>query len=330
MTVRPGPRNLITDVAGLHVGQAEDEAARSGVTVLLAEPACIAAVDVRGGGPGTRETDALQPGNLVQHIDALVFSGGSAFGLAAADGVMGWLAARRRGFDAGAARVPIVPAAILYDLANGGDKGWADGAGGEPPYRTLARTACETAGEAFALGRAGAGYGARAGGEAGGVGSASACDPETGATVGALAAVNSFGSVRMADGCFLAWAQEIDGEFGGARPSGAPDPADPVFPKRAKARRNTTLVAVATDATLDRAQALRLAIMAQDGLARAIRPAHTPFDGDLVYALATGRAGPVDAIGLARLGAIAADCAARAIARGVYEASRGLLSSDDT
>lgn len=323
MSVRPGLRNLITDVPGLLVGQAQDEAVRSGVTVLLPDRAWTAAADIRGGGPGTRETDALRPGRLVPGADALVFAGGSAFGLAAADGVMAWLATRGRGFDTGAAVVPIVPAAILYDLANGGDKGWGDA----PPYRDLAVTACDAAGADFVLGRAGAGFGARAGAQAGGVGSASAVDPETGATVGALAAVNSFGAVTMADGCFYAWPYEIDGEFGGRRPSGAVEAPDPHFPKLAQPRGNTTLVAVATDAALDRGQAGHLAAMAQDGLARAIRPAHTPFDGDSVFALAGGTAGAVDALGLARLGAIAADCTARAIARGVYESIGGLLNS---
>lgn len=334
MSVRPGPRNLISDVAGLAVGHAQDARAMSGVTVLLPETGWVAAADIRGGGPGTRETDALGPGRLVERADALVFSGGSAFGLAAADGVMNWLAARGRGYDTGAAIVPIVPAAILYDLANDGDKQW----GMEPPYRALALAACEGAGADFALGRVGAGRGARAGGSPGGIGSASAVDGEagggtggeTGATVGALAAVNSFGSATMADGTFLAWPFEMGDEFGGRRPTGAREAPEPHFPKLARPRGNTTLVAVATDAALDRSQAIRLAAMAQDGLARAIRPAHTPFDGDSVFALASGAAGPVDALGLARLGAIAADCVARAIARAVYESAAGLLNSAPT
>lgn len=324
MSARPGPHNSICDLAGLAVGHATDDRVESGVTVILPDQRCVAAVDVRGGGPGTRETDALQPGALVQRIDALVFSGGSAFGLAAADGVMGWLAARGRGFDTGAAIVPIVPAAILYDLANGGDKAW----GAEPPYRALGAAACEAAGRATPLGRIGAGRGVRAGAEPGGVGAASLVDPETGFTVGALAVVNSFGATRMADGCPYAWPFEIDGEFGGRRPTGAVEAPAPSFPKLGgsgpgSARTNTTLAVVATDAPLDRAQAGRLAVMAQDGLARAIRPVHTPFDGDSVFALATGRAeGPVDALVQARLGAIGADCVARSIARAVYEAAR--------
>ncbi|MBP5858007.1 P1 family peptidase [Marivibrio halodurans] len=340
MSVRPGPRNLISDVAGLTVGHAQDDRVKSGVTVLLPETGWVAAADIRGGGPGTRETDALGPGRLVARADALVFSGGSAFGLAAADGVMNWLAARGRGYDTGAAVVPIVPAAILYDLANEGDKHW----GMEPPYRALALSACEGAGADFALGRVGAGRGARAGGLPGGIGSASAVDggaadggtvdgetgDGTGVTVGALAAVNSFGSVTMADGTFLAWPFEMGDEFGGRRPTGAPESPEPHFPKLARPRGNTTLVAVATDAALDHSQAIRLAAMAQDGLARAIRPAHTPFDGDSVFTLASGAAGRVDALGLARIGAIAADCVARAIARAVYESAEGLLNSAPT
>ncbi|MEQ8602745.1 MAG: P1 family peptidase [Marivibrio sp.] len=319
MSARPGPLNTICDVAGLSVGHAEDERAESGVTVILPDERCVAALDVRGGGPGTRESDALAPGALVDRIDALVLSGGSAFGLAAADGVMSWLAQRGRGFDTGAAIVPIVPAAILYDLANEGDKDW----GGEPPYRALGLAACEAADRDLRQGRVGAGRGARAGGEPGGVGSVSIIDPQTGFTVGALAAVNSFGSTRMADGCPYAWAFEIDDEFGGLRPSGATEEPAPRFPKMEMARTNTTLAVAATDAPLDRSAAQRFAVMAQDGLARAIRPVHTPFDGDSVFALATGRrSGVVDALVQARLGAIAADCIARAIARAVYEAAR--------
>ncbi len=215
--------------------------------------------------------------------------------------------------------MPIVPAAILYDLSNGGDKDWGD----PSPYRALGQRACEAAdsGErAFALGRAGVGLGCVAGDRRGGLGSASAVDPETGATVAALAAVNSFGMVTMADGSYYAWPYEIGEEFGGRRPTGVPEDPTPRFPKIEQVRANTTLVAVATDAVLDRGQARRLAVMAQDGMARAIRPVHTPFDGDTVFALATGRGPSLDVLGLARLGALAADCTARAIARGVHEA----------
>ena len=326
MTARPGPLNLITDVPGLKVGQADDATARTGVTVILPDERAVCAVDVRGGGPGTRETDALSPETLVEAIDALVLAGGSVYGLAAADGVAAWLGARGRGFGlvnrSGVPKSPIVPAAILYDLANGGDKAW----GMAPPYRDLGIAAIEAAGATFALGTAGAGYGAMAGSMNGGVGSASVVTAD-GFTVGALAAVNSFGSVMEPGGkAFWAAPYELGGEFGGVPLGDAragPDDwgaakTDP------QARANTTLAVVATDAILTPAQAKRIAIMAQDGLARAIRPAHAPFDGDVVFALATGRRPLGDAADftLTRLGALAADCLARAIARGVYEATK--------
>jgi L-aminopeptidase/D-esterase-like protein len=322
----PGARNLITDVPGLAVGQASDSVARTGVTVILPDDAAVAAVDARGGGPGTRETDALGPETLVDTIDALVLAGGSIYGLAAADGVAAWLGDQGRGFGFAAAtpsvpRAPIVPAAILYDLANGGDKVW----GLDPPYRALGLAAVRSAGRDFALGTVGAGVGAMAGRLKGGVGSASIVTAD-GYTVGALAAVNSFGSVVAPGGCaFWAAPFEIGSEFGGlpfGDARGAPD--DWGLAKRHPApRANTTLAVVATDATLTPAQARRVAIMAQDGLARAIRPVHAPFDGDIVFVLSTGRlplAEPA-AFNLARLGALAADCVARSVARGVFEAT---------
>lgn len=324
MPAQPGPRNLITDVAGLMVGQAEDAVARTGVTVILPGERAVAAVDVRGGGPGTRETDALGADTLVEAVDAIVLAGGSVYGLAAADAVTAWLGAQGRGFGMvttpGVPRAPIVPAAILYDLANGGDKAW-DLA---PPYHYLGLAAVRTAGSHFALGTAGAGAGAMAGGLKGGLGSASIVSDD-GYTVGALAAVNSFGSVVAPGGrAFWAAPYEIGDEFGGAPWAGvraAPD--DWGLAKRdGAARANTTLAVVAVDAALTPAQARRLAVMAQDGLARAIRPAHAPFDGDVVFVLATGArllAEPTP-FTLTRLGALAADCLARAIARGIYEA----------
>lgn len=187
--MRPGPRNLITDVAGIKIGNAEDHDARSGVTVILPDEPATAAVDVRGGGPGTRETDALASSRVVEQIHGLTLSGGSAFGLDAGSGLITWLAARGRGFRIGDACVPVVPGAILFDLLNGGNKDWGD----EPPFRTLARRAADMAGEEFALGNSGAGLGARAGHLKGGLGSASIVAPQ-GYTVGALVACNSFGS----------------------------------------------------------------------------------------------------------------------------------------
>jgi L-aminopeptidase/D-esterase-like protein len=315
--IRPGPRNLITDVAGILVGNAEDHAARSGTTVVRPEPAAVCAVDVRGGAPGTRETDALAPTGLVEAVHAIVLSGGSAFGLDAAGGAMAWLAAQGKGFRAADARIPIVPAAILFDLHNGGDKAWGE----PPPYRALGHAACAAAAADFALGNAGAGLGAAAGRLKGGLGSASFAT--AGWTVGALAAVNSLGSVTMGDSpVFWAWPFEQAGELGGIPPSRAPRPV-PLAPElKTTLGANTTLVVVATDATLSKTQAARLAVMAQDGIARAIRPAHTPLDGDTVFALATGRRPLAEPLhDLARLGALAADCVARAIARGVYEAA---------
>ena len=314
--MRPGPRNAITDVPGIAVGNAEDRRNRSGVTVVLPDRPAVAAVDLRGGAPGTRETDLLRPDCLIERVNAVVLSGGSTFGLDAAGGVTAALASEGLGFEAGDHRIPIVPAAILFDLANGGDKHWDD----DPPYRRLGVDAVSMAGPAFSLGNAGAGFGAVAGGLKGGLGSASLVAVD-GTTVGALAAVNSLGGVTMADGPhFWAWPWERDAEFGGLGP-----PVTWVTPgfdvRETALGTSTTLVVVATDASLARGEARRLAVMAQVGLARSIRPAHTPFDGDLVFALATGdrdeRRGPRE---LAVLGMMAADCVARAVARAVYEA----------
>jgi L-aminopeptidase/D-esterase-like protein len=315
--IRPGPRNLITDVPGIAIGNAEDRRAWTGVTVILPDGPVVAAVDVRGGGPGTRETTAMDAASGVPTIDAIVLSGGSAFGLDSAQGVMGWLAARGRGVAVGPARVPIVPAAILFDLLNGGDNG-----PDARPYRDLAQSACDDAGADFALGNAGAGYGAKAGPLKGGLGSVSAVMPD-GAVVGALVAANPVGSVVMpGTDTFWAWAFEQGAELGGQRPPTAPVPMDPEITTSVEPAANTTLGVVATDVDLTRTECLRLAIMAQDGFARAIRPVHTPYDGDVVFALSTGRrdAGPDRARTVAVLGAVAADCVARAVARAVYEA----------
>lgn len=324
--MRPGPLNLITDVAGLAVGQATDDRLRSGVTAVLCDEPAAASVMVLGGAPGTRETDLLAPEQTVQAVDALVLAGGSAFGLDAASGVQARLRETGRGFAVGEARVPIVPAAILFDLLNGGDKDW----GRFPPYRELGYAAASAArGGAFALGRIGAGAGAVIAGPdggllKGGLGSASAVT-ESGVTIGALVAVNALGMATVGHGPHF-WAAPFEegSEFGGL---GLPTP----WPAEARlpvtklggigSLANTTIAIVATDATLDKAQARRLAVMAHDGLARALWPAHTPYDGDTVFTLATGRrplAGP--ATDLVGLGAVAAAVLARAIARGVYEA----------
>ncbi|WP_421937280.1 P1 family peptidase [Phenylobacterium sp.] len=315
----PGPRNLITDVPGLTVGQAHDAAARTGVTVILPDDRAVAACDVRGGAPGTRETDALSPENLVDAVDAIVLSGGSVYGLGAADGVVAWLGARGRGYGmvGGIPKSPVVPGAILFDMANGGDKLWGE----DPPHRELGKRAVAVADLDIALGTAGAGYGAMAGGLKGGTGSVSAVTAD-GYTVGAIVAVNSWGSV-IAPGGRTFWAApfELDGEFGGLGPAGLrAGPDEWGSAKRPSEARNTTIACVATDAILTPAQAKRVAVMAQDGFARAIRPVHAPFDGDVVFAMSTGRRPVNDEYALARLGALAADTLARAIARGVFEA----------
>ena len=322
---KPGPRNLITDVAGIKVGQADSPAVRTGVTVIVPDKESTASVDVRGGGPGTRETDALNAYNLVHAADAIVLSGGSVYGLAAADGVAAWLGAHDRGFVAvptpGVPRSPIVPAAILFDLPNGGNKNW----GLEPPYRSLGIKAIENASETFTLGTAGAGYGAGAGSLKGGTGSASVVTFD-GMTVGAIVAVNSLGSVVGPDGkSFWAAPFEMNNEFGGLAPPNARIGADDWGLSKASpaARQNTTIGCIATDVDLTPDELKRVVMMAQDGLARAIRPIHSPFDGDVVFGIATGKrpAPEPRAYTVARIGALAADTLSRAIARGVYEAT---------
>ena len=321
--MRPGPRNLITDIAGIAVGNAEDGPGRSGVTVVLPAAPAVAAVDVRGGAPGTRETDLLQPANMVDTVHGIAMSGGSAFGLDAASGVVDWLCRHGRGRSVGpdGVLVPIVPAAILFDLANGGDKAWPDG----PPYRALGIAACDAAGAEFTLGNAGAGLGAVAGPVKGGLGSASAV-AEDGLAVGAIVAVNAAGSPIMPGQAALwAWAWEQAGEMGGQPlPTGGVDLTVTLKSTGGgpDAVANTTIGVVATNAALTKAEAHRVCIMAQDGFARAIRPAHTPFDGDTLFCLATGAWTPPrdGGVWLARLGAVAADCVARAVGRGVYEA----------
>jgi L-aminopeptidase/D-esterase-like protein len=308
----PGARNLITDVPGVLVGNASDAVVRSGVTVVTAARPFVAAVHVMGGAPGTRETDLLAPENTVEAVDALVLSGGSAWGLDAAGGVMSCLRAAGRGFPAAGVRVPIVPAAILFDLANGGEKDWEDS-----PYPALGRAAFAAAATGFALGTEGAGYGARAAGLKGGLGSASAV-LASGVTVGALVAVNAVGGVCDEAGRFWAAPFEIGGEFGGRGvPEAAPVPEFPATKMIPGA--HTTIAVVATDAALTKAGAKRMAVAAHDGLARAIVPAHTPMDGDLVFGLSTGDRALADPVrDAAVIGHVAAVCLSRAIARAVY------------
>jgi L-aminopeptidase/D-esterase-like protein len=323
---RPGPDNSLADVQGLSIGTAEDELALTGVTVIVPDARAVCAVDVRGGGPGTRETDALQPENLVDAVDALVLAGGSVYGLAAADGVAAAMGAEGKGFALvdmpGVPRSPVIPAAILYDLANGGNKAWGDA----PPYAALGRKAYAARGRKVALGNVGAGLGARAGALKGGQGSASIVTSD-GFTVAALACVNCWGSTTM-PGSRVFWAHpfEIDGEFGGVRRDAGAVSVDLEDWDGAKfspqPRANTTIAVVATDADLTPAEAKRVAQMASAGLARAIRPVFAPFDGDVVFALTTAQRPTPEprALAIARFGALAADCLARAVARGVYEA----------
>ena len=310
-------RNLITDVAGIRVGHADDAKLGSGSTAIIFDTPAVAAADVRGGGPGTRESALLDPAMTVERIDAITLSGGSAFGLDAASGVQAWLREQGRGFRIREATVPIVPGAVLFDLLNGGDKRW----GRYPPYRELGYQAAAQASADFALGSVGGGFGATTVDLKGGAGSASATTSE-GITVGAIALVNAVGSAVIGGGPHF-WAAPIErgGEFGGRGQPATVSPQTLIPRFKGQSGENTTLVLVATDATLTKAQTRRLAIMAQDGMARALRPIHTPLDGDIVFAAATCARPFADPIyGMATLGTLAADVVARAIARGVYEA----------
>lgn len=314
-SMKSGPLNLITDVPGLRVGNAQDLRIKTGVTVLLGDAPFVAGVHVMGGAPGTRETDLLAPDKTVSQVDALVLSGGSAFGLDAASGVADGLRALGRGFAVGPLRVPIVPGAILFDLGNGGAKDWTDN-----PYKPLGLQALAAASSSFALGTQGAGTGATTANFRGGLGSASVVLP-SGHTVGALVAVNALGSAVVGDGPHF-WAApfEVGDEFGGRGVAQHyPQPAIPATKLRAHA--NTTIGIIATDAVLTKAGCTRLATAAHDGFARALVPAHTPMDGDLIFAAATG-ARPLDnpvADGL-YLGHAAAIAMARAIARAIFAA----------
>ena len=312
-------KNLITDVSGIGVGNAHDARVKTGVTVVLCETPAVASVHVMGGAPGTRETDLLAPEQTVEGIDAVVLAGGSAFGLDAAGAVVNGLAQAGRGFLAVGMRIPLVPAAILFDLANGGDKDWGDA----PPYARLGAEALAAAGAEFALGSIGAGIGATTVNLKGGLGSASMRLGD-GTTVGALVAVNALGQSTIGDGPHF-WSAPFEAgtEFGGLGwPAAMPPDATRLRHKgQPRPGESTTIGVVATDATLTKAECKRLAIMAHDGFARALWPSHTPYDGDLVFALATGReprgAGP----NLVAIGAAAAACVSRAIARGIFEAT---------
>ncbi len=319
---RTGPRNSITDVAGILVGNAQDLALKSGVTAILADPPAVAAAHVMGGAPGTRETDLLAPENTVGEINAVVLSGGSAFGLDAASGVQARLRETGKGFAVGPRIVPIVPAAILFDLINGGEKEW----GRYPPYRELGHDAACNASAHFAIGTAGAGTGALVAGLKGGLGTASLV-MGNGITIGAIVAVNALGSPLVGDGPhFRAAPFEIGDEFGGlSLPHPWPANARDLrikFRQSAQPGTNTTIAAIATDAVLTKAQAKRLAIATHDGFSHALWPSHTPMDGDIVFALATGSSRIVPAMDdWIDLSAGAAAVMARAIARAVFAAT---------
>ena len=317
--MRAGPRNTIADVGGLRVGCAEDRRLKSGATAVLCDVPAVASAQVLGGAPGTRETDLLEPHHTVQTVDAVFLSGGSAFGLDAGTGVQAALREDGRGFAVGPVRVPIVPGAILFDLINGGDKRWDR----YSPYRELGYQAARNAALDFPLGSAGAGTGALTAGLKGGLGSASAV-LDTGIVVGALAAVNALGSVTFGSSRhFRAAPEEIGDEFGGlGLPGALPPDAAAIRTKMNLGQpedANTTIAVVATDAVLGKAECKRLAMAAHDGFARAIWPSHTPMDGDIVFALATGVSGRApDPLAFIELCAAAAATMARAIARGVY------------
>jgi len=326
--VKPGPLNSLADVPGIQVGNVQDSTVISGTTVILPDTPMLAAVDVRGGGPGTRETDALDPSRLVEKVDAIVLSGGSAFGLAAADGAMNWLAERERGFEVAGKRVPIVPSAVIFDLANGGNKDWPDRF-----YQNLGKAACEAASTDILLGNSGAGMGAKAGDIKGGLGTASAVTPQ-GLIVAALVIANPIGTVTYPGQSTLwAWNLEQNGEMKTQIPPRHGASLQPEFPMldALEAGGNTTLAVIATNADLSRGEAQRIATMAHDGFARAIRPVHTPFDGDTAFVLASGEhvlSHPNRPLDIARLGAMAADCVTRAIGRGVtYAGSIGNFQS---
>ncbi len=317
---KTGKHNGMTDVLGLQVGHYSDFDALSGVTVILSPQGAVAGVDVRGAAPGTRETDLLNPVNLVDKVQAVVLSGGSVYGLAAADGVVRWLSQKGWGFPLENGHVaPIVPSAVLYDLGRGHDF--------IPPITAeWGRRACQSANtDKQSNGCIGAGVGAHSGAIKGGQGSASVV-LKTGLTVAALVAVNSLGSVvNPADGHLWERNLESDNEFGAQarRCVKLPPPA------LGAPAQSTTIGVIACDAMLNKSQACKIAQMAHDGLGRAIRPAHTMFDGDTLFCLATGAQplpgmqGFFDAAhaqAINEIGQAAADCLSRAIIHAILAA----------
>ncbi|MGH6834594.1 MAG: P1 family peptidase [Methylocella sp.] len=310
-------KNLISGVPGLRVGHAHDDRLGSGVTALIFDAPAIASIAVHGGAPGLRDTGLLDPSMSIERVDALVLSGGSVYGLDAMGGVAAYLRESGRGYAVRDIKVPIVPGAILFDLLNGGDKS----SGREPVYWHLGYRAAAEAAVDFAIGSTGAGLGATTENLKGGLGSASDTT-SSGFRVGALVAVNALGRATIGEGPHF-WAApfEKNGEFGGLGWP-APWPADALgFRIKGTSTENTTIAIVATDAALTKPEAKRLAIMAHDGIARALRPSHAPMDGDTIFAAATGVARQVPNLrDKTEIGSCAADCLARAIARAVYEA----------
>ncbi|WP_156685827.1 P1 family peptidase [Mycobacterium sp. Marseille-P9652] len=326
---------MITDVGGIRVGHYHrldpdaslGEGWACGVTVVLTPPGTVGAVDCRGGAPGTRETDLLDPANTVRYIDAVLLAGGSAYGLAAADGVMRWLEEQGRGIAMEGGVVPIVPGAVIFDLPVGG---WD-----RRPTADFGYRACAGAGDGdVSVGTVGAGVGARAGALKGGIGTASTTLP-SGVTVGAVVAVNSAGDV-VDPATGLPWMADLAEEFGLTAPPAEQIEALAQLPSRSNPQSplNTTIAVVATDAAVSAAACRRIAVAAHDGLARAVRPAHTPVDGDAVFVLATGAVEAAPPAGakplpaafapdtplVTEVGIAAADCLARAVVGGVLAA----------
>ena len=322
MKGKPHVTQTSIKLTGFRIGHAHDASVKTGVTVILPDAPARCSVDVRGGGPGTRETAALQDGGLIDKVHAITLAGGSVYGLGAADSVTAWLGHKGIGYHAydNVPVSPIVPSAILFDNANGGNKDW----GTTPPFARLGLAACEAASSESFEGKFGAGYGATAGLYEGGMGLAS--ETLGGITITAIIASNPIGSPYMpGTSCPWAWPYEVDSEFGGTRPS--PDykasPAKDTKLSRITAAGQATIIgAVMIDAGLSQPDLKRLAIMAQDGLPMAVQPAHTPLDGDTLFTVSIGDKPTPAPAGLAELGAAAARCTARAIMRGVYQAQK--------
>ncbi len=313
-------------IQGFKLGHASDQDLLSGVTVVIPDKPAVGAAHVVGGAPGTRETDLLSPEQLVQEIDAIVLSGGSAFGLDAASGVQAWLREQDRGFPVGDFKIPIVPSAILYDLANGGNKDW----GLYPPYREMGYAAAANLTDSPDMGSIGAGIGATTATVRGGIGMASQQLGEQ-ITVCSIVACNAVGSVFLpGTDCFWAAPFEKDNEFGGrGYPNPIPTDADKIHKKKSSGEssssrgENTTLAIVMTNARLTQAECKRMAINAHDGFARAIYPVHTPSDGDIVFVLSSSEVDCQQAgVEPLHLFTAAANTVARAIARGIFEANQ--------